>query len=417
LLLKCFSKMNVKFYVRKSCTESKIIICILKDHANMLRLSTEHTISVNHWDAKSQRAKKTMIGYEQLNDTLDHLKMEVLKQILEYKLHGVTEWPVLKQYLKKYFRPESAERIDGSDSRSSNHSIVQMFDVFLAARMSEYKPETIRKYKILQKVLISFQKFRKKKIQLSDISFSLMEEFRLYLLVERKNRNDTIYKMLAALKCMIKWLNKNGFSIDSRSLEIRQKVKVKHDIVTLSLQELLQIESVKVNIYQEPIRDCFLFQVYTGQRFSDMQQLVPEQVMDNVWKFKSIKTGKDMHVPMVGWCSKAREIGEKYSFRFPKYSLQYFNREITKICREAKITNLVNLTRYQGSNLLQLQKPKCDWVSSHTARRTCVSILLEKGVPPTVVMKLTGHSSIQTMMRYERTTNDALVNYLLSIQF
>jgi hypothetical protein len=135
--------MNVKFYVRKSCTESKIIICILKDHANMLRLSTEHTISVNHWDAKSQRAKKTMIGYEQLNDTLDHLKMEVLKQILEYKLHGVTKWPVLKQYLKKYFRPEAVERIDGSDSRSSNHYIVQMFDVFLAARMSEYKPETI----------------------------------------------------------------------------------------------------------------------------------------------------------------------------------------------------------------------------------------------------------------------------------
>jgi integrase len=147
-----------------------------------------------------------------------------------------------------------------------------------------------------------------------------------------------------------------------------------------------------------------------------MQQLLPEQVMDNVWKFKSIKTGKDMNVPMVGWCSKAREIAEKYSFRFPKYSLQYFNREISKICRKAKITNPVNLTRYQGTNLLQLQKPKCDWVSSHTARRTCVSILLEKGVPPTVVMKLTGHSSIQTMMRYERTTNDALVSYLLSIQ-
>ena len=87
--------MNVKFYVRKSCTESKIIICILKDHANMLRLSTEHTISVNHWDAKSQRAKKTMIGHEQLNDTLDNLKMEVLKQIRDYKLQGVTEWPVL----------------------------------------------------------------------------------------------------------------------------------------------------------------------------------------------------------------------------------------------------------------------------------------------------------------------------------
>jgi Phage integrase SAM-like domain len=304
LLLKCFSKMNVKFYVRKSCTESKIIICILKDHANMLRLTTEHTISVNHWDVKSQRAKKTMIGHEQLNDTLDNLKMEVLKQIRDYKLQGITDWPVLTKHLKKFFHPESLELTEDSNSKSSIHLLDQMFDVFLASRMSEYKPETIRKYRILLMVLISFQKFRKKRIQLSDISFSLMEEFKLYLLIERKNRNDTIYKMLAALKCIIKWLNKNGFSIDSSSLEVRQKVKVKHDIVTLSLQELLQIESAKVNIYQEPIRDCFLFQVYTGQRFSDMQQLVPEQVMDNVWKFKSIKTGKDMHIPMVGWCGK-----------------------------------------------------------------------------------------------------------------
>jgi len=73
LLLKCFSKMNVRFYVRKSCTESKIIICIIKDHANMLRLSTEHTISVHHWDAKSQMAKKTMIGHEQLKDLLHNI--------------------------------------------------------------------------------------------------------------------------------------------------------------------------------------------------------------------------------------------------------------------------------------------------------------------------------------------------------
>ena len=103
MLLKCFSKMNVKFYVRKSCTESKIIICILKDHAKMLRLTTELTTSVNHCDAKSQRAKKTIIGYEQLCDTLEHLKMDVLKQIREYKLHGVTEWPVFKQYIKSIF--------------------------------------------------------------------------------------------------------------------------------------------------------------------------------------------------------------------------------------------------------------------------------------------------------------------------
>jgi integrase len=216
--------------------------------------------------------------------------------------------------------------------------------------------------------------------------------------------------MLASLKCLIRWMRNNGYQVDPKSLEVRQKVKVKHDIVTLTEQELLQIEEAELNVFHIPIRDFFLFQVYTGQRFSDMQQLAPDQMNGNVWKFRSIKTGKDMIDPLVGWCSKAKQIGEKYRFFFPKFTQQYFNREITKICRLAGIIELVKLTRYQGSLLIQMKKPKFDWVSSHTARRTSVSLLLAKGVPPTVVMKLTGHSSIQTMMRYERTTNEALVN-------
>jgi integrase len=234
------------------------------------------------------------------------------------------------------------------------------------------------------------------------------------MLNERKNRNDTIYKMLASLKCLIRWMLSNGYQVDPKSLEVRQKVKVKHDIVTLTEQELKRLEDVKLNVFQSPIRDCFLFQVYTAQRFSDMQQLSPDQIIGDTWKFRSIKTGKDMHVPLLGWCRKAKDIAEKYGFYFPKYTQQHFNRELTKICRLAGIIEPVKLTRYQGSSLLQMQKPKCDWVSSHTARRTSVSILLAKGVPPTVVMKLTGHSSIQTMMRYERTTNEVLINSLLA---
>lgn len=415
MFLQCFSKMNVKFYVRKSRKECKIIICIYPDRSNQLKLSTEHTIDVDQWDAKKQRAKKSMIGYEVLNQSLEKLKLEVLKHIRELKLQDVTDWSELKQHLKNYLNPEQAEPSQTVELKPNNCNLVSVIDIFLTARTAEYKPETARKYKVLEAVILEFQKFRKQDIQLTDVSFPLMEEFRLYLLNERNNRNDTIYKMLAAFKCMIRWMIQNDYPVDARSLELRQKVKVKHDIVTLSELELQQIQDAELNSFQVPIRDCFLFQVYTGQRFSDMQQLAPDQIKENSWIFLSVKTGKDMRIPFVGWCSKAKDIGEKYDFSFPKFTQQYFNREITKICRTAKITESVKLTRYQGSSLLQMQKPKCDWVSSHTARRTCVSLLLAKGVPPTVVMKLTGHSSIQTMMRYERTTNEVLINSLLAV--
>lgn len=407
--------MVIKFYLTNPQKESKLRITVVAGRFHQFKATTEFIVNPDHWDSKKQRAKKSMIGYEALNQSLDELKMNVLKHIREIQLREKLDWPQLTTLLRTFLQPEKVKLPLTVDLKPSNLTLVSVINVFLKARTAEYKPETARKYKVLEAVILEFQKFRKQDIQMSDVSFPLMEEFRLYLLNERNNRNDTIYKMLAALKCLIRWMIQNDYPVDARSLELRQKVKVKHDIVTLSEQELQQIQDAELNTFQIPIRDCFLFQVYTGQRFSDMQQLEPDQIKENSWVFPSVKTGKDMRIPFVGWCSKAKEIGEKYGFSFQKYSQQYFNREITKICRTAKITEPVKLTRYQGSSLLQMQKPKCDWVSSHTARRTCVSLLLAKGVPPTVVMKLTGHSSIQTMMRYERTTNETLINSLLAI--
>lgn len=405
--------MNIKFYVRKSREECKIIIGIIKDRSNVLKVSTEHKIPVKYWDSKNQRINSSMDGSDELNLLLEQLKLEVFKQIRELKLDGVTDWPDVKVRLRNYLKTGN---VDTASEVLFKHdlsvSFVSLIDAFLNAKSAEYKPETVRKYKVLEAVLLAFEKHRKSKVLLSGISYPLMEEFRLYLLNVRMNRNDTIYKMLAAFKCVIRWLIKNNYAIDAKALELRQTVRIKHDIITLNEKELTQIANAKLKLHQEPIRDCFLFQVYSGQRYSDMQQLAPEQIEGMVWKFQSVKTGKDMHVPLVGWSKKAFEIGEKYNFALPHYVQQYFNREITKICRAAKITELVSINRYQGSATIQICKPKCELISSHTARRTCVSLLLEKGVPPTVVMKLTGHSSIQTMMRYERTSNEALFNAL-----
>jgi integrase len=406
--------MVIKFYLTNAQKECKLRIAIVIGRSYQFKIASKFTVEPKHWDSKNQRARKTMIGYEVLNQSLDELKMYLLKYIRELQLKENLDRNQLTQHLRSYLQPEKLSQLNIRELKHNEQALVSVINVFLVARTVEYKPETARKYKVLEVVLLDFQEVRKKPILVKDVSFALLEEFQFYLLNERHNRNDTIYKMLASLKCLIRWMLNNGYQVDAKSLEVRQKVKVKHDIVTLTEQELQKLEDVTLNVFQSPIRDCFLFQVYTAQRFSDMQQLSPDQVNGDAWKFISIKTGKDMHVPLVGWCRKAKDIGEKYGFCLPKYSQQHFNRELTKICRIAGIIEPVKLTRYQGSSLLQMKKPKCEWVSSHTARRTSVSLLLAKGVPPTVVMKLTGHSSIQTMMRYERTTNEVLINSLLA---
>jgi site-specific recombinase XerD len=62
-----------------------------------------------------------------------------------------------------------------------------------------------------------------------------------------------------------------------------------------------------------------------------------------------------------------------------------------------------------------IKKPKYAFMSSHMARRTCVTILLEKGVPPTTVKRLTGHKDLKTLMKYENTGKDALAEALKDI--
>lgn len=46
------------------------------------------------------------------------------------------------------------------------------------------------------------------------------------------------------------------------------------------------------------------------------------------------------------------------------------------------------------------------------ARRTFVTIMLEKGVPITVVQKLTQHSDIRMLMKYESHSENALFESL-----
>ena len=72
------------------------------------------------------------------------------------------------------------------------------------------------------------------------------------------------------------------------------------------------------------------------------------------------------------------------------------------------IDTIVKIKRYSGNKLIELKKPKHKFMSSHMARRTCVTILLQRGTPPTIIMKLTGHSDLKTFMKYENTGKDAL---------
>lgn len=50
-------------------------------------------------------------------------------------------------------------------------------------------------------------------------------------------------------------------------------------------------------------------------------------------------------------------------------------------------------------------KPKYELISSHTARRTFITRLIQRGVSPSEIMQITGHSSRDVFDKYIRIAN------------
>lgn len=106
-----------------------------------------------------------------------------------------------------------------------------------------------------------------------------------------------------------------------------------------------------------------------------------------------------------------KNTGEKEIHANP-YCHNFFQFDGQEVGAKAKLTRQVRIKRFSGSQKIIIEKVLYDFMSSHMARRTCVTHLLEDGVPPTTVMKLTDHQDLKTILKYENTSLKALKSAL-----
>ena len=94
---------------------------------------------------------------------------------------------------------------------------------------------------------------------------------------------------------------------------------------------------------------------------------------------------------------------------FPQLTNQYFNREIKTLFKKIGVDGIESITK-RDRNKTIIIKHKYDLISSHTGRRTYISINLQKGIRPDTLMKTTGHTSYETMLVYVQQQKDSIFN-------
>ena len=233
----------------------------------------------------------------------------------------------------------------------------------------------------LQEYLLTLNKTD---IKLKDITPLFIEGFQNYCLTNLKV--NTTNKQLKMLKKIL------AFAVKERHLEVSpfqmvlREEKLDYDVLDKSdINKLLGTTFLDSRI--EQIRDCFVFQCYTGLAYTDLVNLTQDNIDNDVITGRRKKTDVQFVVPLL---PVAKQILEKYNYQLPIISNQAYNRYL-------KILGDVSGLGKQ--------------LHSHLARHTFACLLLNSGVDLKTISRTLGHSSIKiTEKIYASMNNDTVVD-------
>ena len=180
--------------------------------------------------------------------------------------------------------------------------------------------------------------------------------------------------------------------------------------VHLTLEEIKRLEEIELdNPAQERVRDVFLIGIYSGQRYSDYSIFEKEDVVETPDGDMIIKKSEKMEdFSFIPIHPKLRKLLVKYNWNLPSISSQKFNPHIQAVCRKIKMVDNIKTINYIGDKKIIDYKQKCDMVTSHTARRTFITISAEQGMPDHVIMKITGIKDVDTLKKYKKTSQNTV---------
>ena len=118
------------------------------------------------------------------------------------------------------------------------------------------------------------------------------------------------------------------------------------------------------------------------------------------------KTHQIIDIPLNGFALSILAKYSEYPNPLPVISNQKMNRYLKELCKEAKIDSIIKIIKYKGNERIEETFKKYEVIGTHTARRTFISLSLEKGMKPDVIMAITGHKTYRMMQKYLKIADD-----------
>lgn len=418
-------KRNYLFFVDKEGSKEKgyqpdgKLRLRIRFFSGKVDFNVGYRVDISKWSKETQRCKSgTTHSKKKISATEINKEIQRLENLADnvFKLFEVNNSiPSIAEYRNAFNEANNAELGKGT-LIENNHSFFELFDEFVKERgaKNDWTISTFEKFSSVKNHLLNFDK----EVKFNDWDESKLTDYVSYFRREKKMRNSTIDNQLDFLRWYLRWALEKGYTTNKTFENFKPKLKTtQKKVIFLDWNELTQLREYPIpesKKYLDRVRDVFLFQCFTGLRYSDVFNLKRSDVKDDYIEVTTVKTADSLTIELN---KHSKSILEKYqdtSFSndkaLPVISNQKMNNYIKELAELAGIDEPIRETYYKGNERIDEVSPKYALLGTHAGRRTFVCNALALGIPAQVVMKWTGHSDFKTMKPYIEVADEVKAN-------
>lgn len=382
------STFKILFYLKRNAPKKNGLIpvmCRITVNGKLSQFSCKLDVEEKLWNVELGRLSGRSSVAQEANRVLDKIRVGINKAYQEIcdKDNYVTAEKVRNTFL----------------GMGQNHktllAVFKQHNEDYAKQVGKMKSQrSYWKYCVVYNHLAEFieQRYKVSDIALKELTPAFITNFELFLRTEKNHCNNTVWSYMMPFKSIIftainnGWLERDPFhSYHITKEETKRGFLTKEEITLL-------INGTFKNKKFELIRDLFVFCIFTGLSWTDMNNLTTDNLQTSfdghLWiKTERQKTGVESNIRLL---DVPKHIIEKYKeltgsdklLPVPCYpNCRYGIKAVAKLCGINK-----NLTWHQ---------------SRHSYATT---ICLSNGVPIETLSRMMGHTSIRSTQIYAKIT-------------
>jgi len=409
--------MNYSFKLKYPKRDKESLIYFtssFKNEGKYFIYSTGEKIHPKDWDFKNKRPANLTGRKSDAN-----YRREVDSQLSRYSTffkEVVSRYKTVNEELT-LLRIKEEFNIHFKNVNKSINNFFKVYDLFLDEKRNDKTDQansitTIRRYEYNKKLLEDFKKEKSFNVTFKNIDKNFFNQFIEYCVTVKKHSANTLSRNIGLFKTFMYWSISKKYTYNDTFKEFKNIKRFQTNEIALTLEQVREIISfdLKGNKKLIRVRDLFIFGCSTGMRYSNYSEVRKKDIQNGFINVIDVKDKrKTLSVPLN---KISKTILEKYKYELPKISNQKFNEYLKDLFELMEYNEIIKKTMRYGSEIIETETQLYNRISSHTARRSFITIMKNQGVPDKIIMSYTGHKSIEVFNNYYRPNQEHRIDFM-----